>query len=254
MNQLNDVGQPFLAAGSGRFPAPRSSSNARETGKSPQPAASKGCPTSKPDQLLSGFHSRDHLPHLKREGGTYFVTFREAGSLPKDVLLKFKHEREQILSLALAANRPLTWHEQEQLFRWYSERVDHYLDAGHGECRLKDSAIADIVACALRFHENIRFNLLAWVVMPNHVHAVIRPRPSRNLSRILQSWKGYTGHEANRLLRRASQPFWQSESYDHLTRDDDDLYRYCHYTTSNPVNAGLCAHPEDWKWSSLYNP
>ena len=86
---------------------------------------------SPPSRLLSGFHSRNVLPHLKREGASYFVTFRLAGTLPREVLLQLKAEREAILRQALAAKRPLTWHEQEELFRWYSSRVDAYLDAGH---------------------------------------------------------------------------------------------------------------------------
>jgi len=85
------------------------------------------------NRLVSGFHSRGVLPHLKREGGIYFVVFRQAGSLPADVLLRFKQEREAVLSQALAAKRPLTWQEQQEVFRWYSERVDRYLDCGHGE-------------------------------------------------------------------------------------------------------------------------
>jgi REP element-mobilizing transposase RayT len=172
--------------------------------------------------------------------------------LPAEVFLKFKQEREQILAQARAAKRPLTWHEQEELFRWYSERVDNYLDTGRGDCWLRQRAIADLVANALRFHQNTRFDLLAWVVMPNHVHVVVRPRPGWTLSKILQSWKGYTGRKANLLLRRTGQTFWQDESFDHLVRNDDDLHRCCHYTTANPVNAGLCVRPEDWKWSSLY--
>jgi REP element-mobilizing transposase RayT len=194
------------------------------------------------------------LPHIKREGGSYFVTFRLAGTLPAEVLLRFKQEREQILAQALAGKRPLTWHEQEELFRWYSGRVDTYLDAGHGDCWLKQPAIADLVADALRFHENVRFDLLAWVVMANHVHVVLRPRPNWTLSRILQSWKGYTAHEANRLLGRTGKSFWQKESFDHLVRNEEDLHRCCHYTTANPVNANLCVRPEDWKWNSLHRP
>jgi len=256
MDTSDNVGQPFQAAGEGRFPAPRPSDTPPpgETGKSPQPAAWKGCPTQKPSPLVSGFHSRDHLPHLKREGGSYFVTFRLAGSLPAAVLIEFKQEREQILAHALAAKRPLTWHEQEELFRWYCDRVDNYLDKGHGECWLRQPAIAELVAGALRFHEGVRCDLVAWVIMANHVHAVVRPRPGWTLSNILQSWKGYTGREANLLLRRTGREFWQRESFDHLVRDDEDIHRCCHYTTANPVNAGLCVRAEDWKWSSLYRP
>jgi putative transposase len=74
------------------------------------------------------------------------------------------------------------------------------------------------------------------------------------LSAVLKSWKGYTGHEANKILARRGNAFWQIESFDHLIRDDEDLARCCEYTIMNPVNAHLCARPEDWKWSSAYRP
>jgi REP element-mobilizing transposase RayT len=205
-----------------------------------------------PKRLVAGFHTRNVLPHIKREGGAYFVTFRLAGTLPREVLLQLKHEREVIIQQALAAKRPLTWQEQEELFRWYSSLVDKYLDAGHGDCWLRRSDIADVVAGAIQFHAGTRFDLRAWCVMPNHVHAVLRPLMDWTLSKILKSWKGYTAHEANKLLQRTGSSFRQSESYDHLIRDDEDMRRCCHYTTMNPVNAKLCQQPEDWKWSSAY--
>ena len=215
---------------------------------------SPGSPRSSPARLVSGLHARGVLPHLKREGASYFVTFRLAGTRPKNVLLKFKAEREAIITAAQGARRPLTWHEQEELFRWYSTRVDKYLDSGHGDCWLARPEIAELVAGALRFHAGQRFHLHAWVVMPNHVHAVLRPLPDRPLSGILKSWKGFTAREANRWLKRTGTTFWQVESYDHLIHDDEDLYRCCHYTTMNPVNAHLCKRPEDWPWSSAYRP
>ena len=207
-----------------------------------------------PRKLASGLHSRGVLPHLKREGASYFVTFRLAGTLPKEVLLRFKAERDAVIAQAQAAKRPLTWHEQEELFRWYSTRVDTYLDAGHGDCWLARPELAELVAGAIRFHASQRFKLHAWVVMPNHIHAVLRPRPDWTLSEILKSWKGFTAREANRLLKRTGTTFWQVECYDHLIRDDEDLHRCCHYTTMNPVNARLCKQPADWKWSSAYRP
>ncbi len=201
--------------------------------------------------LVSGFHHRDHLPHLKREGASYFVTYRLAGTLPADVLVQLKQERETIMAQALAGKRPLTWQEQEELFRWYSTRVDQYLDAGHGECWLRQPEVAKLVADVLRFHAGQRFDLLAWVVMPNHVHAVVRPFAEISLSQILHSWKGFSAKVCNEFLQRVGE-FWQGESYDHLIRDDEDRHRCCHYTIMNPVNARLCAQPEDWPWSSAY--
>jgi REP element-mobilizing transposase RayT len=201
--------------------------------------------------LTAGFHARDHLPHLKGEGGGYFVTFRLAGTLPAAVLQKFKLEREQILRHALAARRPLTWQEQEELFRWYSARVDAYLDAGHGDCFLRQPAVAKLVARALRFFDGQRYELRAWVVMPNHAHAVVWPRPPETLSGVLHSWKSFTSKEANKMLGRTGE-FWQRESYDHLIRDEDDRARCVAYTINNPVSARLCARPENWQWSSAH--
>lgn len=204
-----------------------------------------------PTSLAAGFHSRDHLPHLKKEGASYFVTFRLAGTLPASVLQKFKLGRERILQQALAAKRPLTWHEQEELFRWYSHRVDAWLDAGHGECFLRQPKIAKLVADALRFFDGHRYELRAWVVMPNHVHAVVRPHPPETLSRLLHTWKSFSSKQANKLLGRTG-VFWQSESYDHLIRDDDDHARCVVYTVNNPVSAKLCTRPDNWPWSSAF--
>jgi REP element-mobilizing transposase RayT len=207
-----------------------------------------------PEHLVSGFHTRNTLPHLKREGAIYFVTFRLAGTLPADLIQQLKHERETIILQALAAKRPLSWSEQEELFRWYSDRVDACLDAGQGECFLRRPEIADLVAGALCHFDGIRYELRAWVVMPNHVHLVVWPKPPHTLTEILHSWKSYTSSQANKLLDRIGQSFWQTESYDHLIRDDTDLVRCCEYTTRNPVKARICANPEDWKWSNLYRP
>jgi len=187
------VAQPSSAASSStvsvRVPHPGSRTPSQFAGTSP-------CATPMPDaddkrHLVSGFHSRGVLPHLKREGGTYFVTFRQAGTLPRELLLRFKAERQFILSHALAAKRPLTWQEEEDLFRWYSERVDRYLDCCHGECHLRRPSCADVIANALHFFDRQRYELHAWVVMPNHVHVVLWPKPRHTLSDILHTWKSY---------------------------------------------------------------
>lgn len=243
--------RPTVAGGLQRRPEP--------SGRTPDPRAGQtpGLPVSRtsgsaPSPLVAGLHSRGALPHLKREGASYFVTYRLAGTLPADVIRRLKREREAIVEQARMHNRPLTWQEAKQLCNWYAEKVDAYLDAGHGDCWLNQPEIAKLVAGAICFFERQRYTLHAWVVMPNHVHVVVHPTPPHTLSAILKSWKGYTAVQANRLLGRLGQTFWQSESYDHLCRDDEDRARCCTYTTMNPVQAGLCSRPQDWPWSSLW--
>jgi len=182
---------------------------------------------------------------LKRAGGSYFVTFRLAGTLPQEVLMNLKRERAVIIDHAAAENRPLTWQEQQELFNWYAEKVDKYLDAGHGDCWLRREHVASLVASSLHFFAGERYTLGAWVIMANHVHVVVHPEGSWTLSKILKSWKNYTALEATKLLQRAGQAFWQNESYDHWCRNDEDRGRCIYYPTMNPVAAGLCKRAED---------
>jgi REP element-mobilizing transposase RayT len=203
-----------------------------------------------PSPLVAGLHFRGRLPHLKREGAIYFVTFRLADSLPAHEVARLKHERKAILEQARAAKSPLTWHEERQLLAWYCDKVEALLDAGHGACWLSKPEIADLVADALRHFNGQRYELHAWVVMPNHVHVIVWPLPGHTLSDILHSWKSFTGNKANKILNRTHKEFWQTESFDHWIRDDEELARMTTYVRNNPVKARLCKTPEDWKWSS----
>jgi REP element-mobilizing transposase RayT len=200
------------------------------------------------------------LPHIKREGARYFVTFRLADALPQAVLLKIQAERAQALT-ALQAQRdaakasktqPPTDNALEKIEREYNRQVELYLDRSCGECYLRRPEIAQEVVGALRFFEGQRYQLKAWVVMPNHVHAVLWPMPNHSLSSILQSWKRFTSREANKTLGRTGETFWQPETFDHWIRNDEEHARCCRYVINNPVKAGLCAKPEEWQWSSAY--
>jgi REP element-mobilizing transposase RayT len=199
--------------------------------------------------LVAGLHFRGKLPHLMKEGAVYFVTFRLADSLPAHEVARLKHERQVILEQARAAKSPLTWHEEEQLLSWYCDKVEALLDAGHGACWLSKQEIAGLVAGALKHFNGQRYELRAWVAMPNHVHVVVWPLPGHTLSDILHSWKSFTSKAANTLLGRTGE-FWQKESFDHWIRDDAEHARLAAYVEDNPVKARLCKSPEDWKWGS----
>jgi hypothetical protein len=86
------------------------------------------------------------------------------------------------------------------------------------------------------------------VVDSIHYCALVMPRVSP--SRFLQTVKGYTAREANRLLGRTGRPFWQAESYDHVVGDDRESDRIKGYLENNPAKAGLVANAEDYLWSS----
>ncbi len=94
------------------------------------------------------------------------------------------------------------------------------------------------------------YELGAFVVMANHVHVLLLPKT--HPSRLLQSMKGSTAHEANRILGLTGRKFWQAESYDHWVRNERERARIAAYIENNPVKAGLVAHPEEYRWSSAY--
>ncbi len=130
-------------------------------------------------------------------------------------------------------------------------KVDRYLDAAAvGPTWLRDEAVAECVDSAIREGAVSlnRYILHDYVVMPNHVHALISPKVE--LKTITQGLKGFTARRANELLHRTGQPFWQSETFDHWCRSEDEFYRIKRYILHNPVRAGLVKNPEDWRWSS----
>ena len=202
------------------------------------------------NRLLSGIHHRGYLPHFKSETGTYFVTFRLAGTLPQSVLEQIEAERIEHENRAI--NGKTTSKDAKHSDPLDSDKIEAFLDSGYGECWLKRDDIGKLVADALCHFDGERYKLHAWVVMPNHVHAVLTPKGSHTLSSILHGWKSFTANKANSILGREGQSFWQRESYDHLVRNEDDFIRVCNYTLNNPVKAGLCQKTEDWWLSSAY--
>lgn len=202
--------------------------------------------------LRSGIHTRGYPPHVKREGASYFVTFRLADSLPGEVLLGFEREKaERLRRLAdFARRREPIADSEEEIKRDFSRKVERYLDRGTGACHLRRADIAVLAVDAMRYFHESRYLLQDWVVMPNHVHAIVWPMPNHLLSDILKSWKQFSSRRAKRILGLGEEPFWQPESYSHWIRSDDERARISRYIRNNPVSARLCACPEDWLWSS----
>ena len=204
--------------------------------------------------LRNGIHSRGYLPHVKRGDADYFVTFRLADSLPKEVLLRLEGERAQRMRLLLEAKREARAADdtEENLNRDFRREVERYLDRGGGACHLRRPEMGALVADALKQFDGTRYILREWVVMPNHVHALVRPIGTALIGQIVKSWKQFTALRANRMLQLSERRFWQPESYGHWVRDDSERERIIRYIRNNPVIGRLCTHPEHWRWSSAW--
>jgi putative transposase len=172
---------------------------------------------------------RRRLPHWEPQGAFFFLTWRLAGSMPvfQPILRAPRAAGAQFVEL------------DRQLGR-----------AACGPAWLRDPRLAVLVTETLRAGERERnyYHLRAWVVMPNHVHVLLRPTQPL---RIITRWvKGSTARRANLLLGRAGQPFWQDESWDRWVRTEQELGHLVRYIEHNPVYAGLVATPGQWPWSS----
>jgi REP element-mobilizing transposase RayT len=183
-----------------------------------------------------------YLPHWTANGARYFVTFRLAASFPSSIWKEIAQDYRDILQTAAHTQRPLTSQELEELEELHFRKLD-LLRSERDACYLKDDRIAQIVANALKHFDGERYVLFAWVVMPNHVHVVLRPLLPWKLPNILHSWKSFTAQRANKILNRRGE-FWQREYYDHLIPNDNELQRCIEYTWSNPEKDGL----KNWKW------
>lgn len=173
--------------------------------------------------MRAGIHTRGYVPHVKCEGASYFITFRLADSLPKEVLLGFELERaERLRRLKDFLQRGESIIDlAEEIARDLQRKIERHLDKGHGACHLARPDIAVLVRDAMRrFHES-RYLLQEWVVMPNRVRAIVWPMPNHVLSDILKSWKQFTSRRAKMILGMGlKEPFWQTEVYDHWIRNE----------------------------------
>ena len=193
--------------------------------------------------------NRGRLPHWERKNGTYFVTWRLADSLPAEARNSIRQERDSIVKEAEQERRELSDDEKLQLERLHTEKIEEWLNAGHGACHLENDRCAKIVADAFKHFDGERYDLHAWCVMPNHVHVVFQTVGEHSLHEIIHSWKSFTATECNKVLGRSG-AFWMEESFDRLVRNEVEHHKYVAYTLDNPVAAGLA----DWSWVGLCGP
>lgn len=222
---------------------------------------------------------RRHLPHYHPPHATFHVVFRLDGSLPQHVIDRLKAEKakaeKKISVIDNQKQKHDTWREYQKT---YFGKFDGLLDGSKsGPKWLRQPEIAGLVAEALRYRDGKQFDVVAYCIMPNHVHLVIenvgrdlsRPkrlhgrtevRPTADpfygrtkvrptaLNRVLRLLKGATARECNLVLKRRGS-FWQHESYDHVIRDHEELEQTIWYVLFNPVKAGLVDTWQDWPWT-----
>jgi REP-associated tyrosine transposase len=208
-----------------------------------------------------GWHGRGYLPHFDSPEVTQHVTFHLADSLAKATLERMEEEL-----------RKLPVSRQDVARR---KKIEAWIDAGHGSCMLRDPLVAALVQNALLFFDGERYELLAWVIMPNHVHVLFRTVQGWTVAKVVASWKKFTARQICACRRNhgnanltigeeresanqeigvpeKKEPVWHREYWDRFMRDEDHFLQAVEYIHQNPVQAGLVAKAEDWRWSSAH--
>jgi len=180
--------------------------------------------------------TRRRLPHWRQNGTIYYVTFRLADSIPQFRLDQLRLERTDWL--AMHRNQPMTKDMRQEYYRLFGERVETWLNSGHGSCLLRAPHLRRFVSETLAHFAGQRYDLGAWCIMPNHVHVLLKLLNDFALSDVLHTWKSYSAHQINKLLNRRGL-VWQHESYDHIVRSPQSLLRIEQYILNNPVKARL---------------
>ena len=180
--------------------------------------------------------SEHRLPHWTQEGATCFVTFRTADSLPYALLDQWQLER----ATWMRKNPPPWTARQETEYRdRFPRRMESWLDEGMGSCALRQDQVRRQVERALRHFDGERYDLDAFVLMPNHVHLLITPAAGQDLFNLLQGIKAASARRCNGLLGLTDSPFWVEDSYIRIVRDWKELNLFRRYIAENPVKAGL---------------
>ena len=188
------------------------------------------------------WHSRGYLPHFECEELPQHVTFHLADGLPQTVVQQLENEMKALPADQRGAER--------------RKRLDDWIDAGHGSCTLRRPRIAEMTQASLLRFNSQRYRLIAWVVMPNHVHVLFTPTNGWTVARIMASWKKFTARKICDSRRDEGEepctPVWHREYWDRYIRNQQHLDQSIRYIHLNPVKARLVTAAEKWRWSSAF--
>jgi 2-oxoglutarate ferredoxin oxidoreductase subunit alpha len=110
--------------------------------------------------------------------------------------------------------------------------------------------VRNIVADNLKHFNGERYHLVAYVVMNDHVHVLLKPVEGWELSRILQSSKSFTAGQINKALGTTG-PVWQDESWDRIVRDEAELLEKAQYILNNPGKRWPDEATYEWLYMDL---
>ena len=232
--------------------------------------------------------SKHFLPHYNAHEKYQMITYRLADSLPQNLLNHLGSPQSSAGKTTLGSPQSSAG-KQEDIER--RKIIESVLDKGYGSCLLSKPDIAEKVIDTWKFYHKRHYELIAYIVMPNHVHILIKTLNTWELGKIVWAWKSYVAKyvfnndEYKQLFmehysrvempisdtripeerlkyfkpagdcgvpRKGKIRFWHREYWDRFIRDEKHFQNALEYIHMNPVKAGLTKNPSDWEWSSYF--
>jgi type I restriction enzyme R subunit len=185
-------------------------------------------------------------PHWAQAGAVVFITFRTYDSIPREVIDRWDREKQEWLRVRGRGGRAhwsaivakLSDKDRAEFHNTFNRQRESFLDSCHGRCLLKRPELGGIVAEALLHFDGQRYRMGDFVVMPNHVHALVALPTAEALKAQCDSWLHYTAFRINQTLAEKGR-FWQKECFDHLVRSPKQYEYLRRYIADNPQKANL---------------
>jgi len=213
---------------------------------------------------------RHILPHFQRSGQTYFITWDLQSAVPPKALARYSQGLETLMSQIrfLEKQQPNSpeidrikleyYSVRRQYIKAYDDLLDSYKNP---KINLAKPEYLEINFESLQFWEGIRIRNIAFTIMPNHIHWVVKLLDKDNsgnpvyLQDLLQSVKRFSSNKINKAEKRSG-VLWQKESFDTIIRNEKHLFNAINYTLNNPVKAGLVSDWREWKgtWCCYSDP
>lgn len=187
------------------------------------------------------------LPHWHQDCKYQFITFRLSDSLPQTKIANLKQEIARF-----SATHTVPWDEDVKKAYWriIGPIENRLLDNGYGSCILKDACIRRIVSDAILYKDGKDYDVEAFVIMPNHVHMLIRLRGETTVPEVMHSIKSFSASKINRFLGKTD-AVWKKEYFDRMIRNESHLHNCVTYIIDNPNN--LCEGDYQIYFTSKYS-
>jgi len=183
---------------------------------------------------LSKFKTRGYLPHFNSYNVAQHLIIHQADSIPLVSKMKLKDGLDS--DAIIVPNS-------------YFQRL---LDSGYGTSLFNNAKNADRMREIIFHFHGVRYEISAFVIMPNHIHVLLIVFKPWSLSQVVASWKKYSSRTIDNPVDKPSngRRLWHSEYFDRYMRNSAHFEKTVDYIHYNPVKAGLVENPEDWRWSS----